>query len=596
MFALVTSIISIALVAILGFASIYYVGDATTQSRAAAQAATIINGGEQIMAGISAYYVDHSRNPASLDEVVKKGFLNSIPEFKLSHSVELISSAYAMPINGSGNWLYDSSRPHLAYIGAVPMTVCAEVNKQSSDRRMVLNIIDPTPYAQCVVKGGQEPVVFFRHPGERNFEGWDEHPRIPEIGLPGVIEEVAQDIAEDGEDQSGRCVYGCSADEASGGAQDTEDPETPPSDPPPSTADATCMPGGRYMRETGFSPEQEYEFAEVIEQNCSPFVFPKEWNVSNFDRAVLSGAGFEDIVAHDLQKVGSVYGVMPGASYLRMSSEGTTLDVQSQVATLTVYDKSNNTIGSMPVKIERMPDASITRIDRPYNMVSIGVSDARYRVDFTSEADSLAIIASSDMTLINSREFLWNVSEPYSYSEKIDFQSSGGFSWSKEIGNYVINGALSTVFDFSPVTCTSKGINWTNTRITVSMDPDNPNGANLMNQQMNKSASSFKMSFLDLPEAGPHVFNVYGPYTLVATSAPTSPAVSGVDYDPEYVPSNPGLVRYTYTIKLEASSVTESGSFSIFNRFGKYSGVGMSLRSTDAPIAERMWGGTVTCN
>lgn len=216
MFSLIITIVSIALVAALAVATIFYGGDAMSRGQAAARAAAVVNGGEQIMAAVALYRSDRGQVPPTLETLRTEGYLSGFPDLAHSAGFELVSSAYAAPADGFGDWLYDHQAPHLAFVGELSMEACAEVNRLVSDRRIVLNRIDPDPHAQCVVKGAQTPVAVFRHPGE-GFASWTDHPRIPEPVAAGTIKrpDLGADI----------CVYGC--DDAGGAPTEPTEPEEP---------------------------------------------------------------------------------------------------------------------------------------------------------------------------------------------------------------------------------------------------------------------------------------------------------------------------------------------------------------------------------
>ena len=215
MFSLIITIVSIALVVALIAATMYYGADTLTRGQAAANAAALISGGEQVLAAMTAFQAQTGRYPNNLEELITSNYLRSFPELA-DAGFELISSAHAAPVDGVGDWLYDHETPHLAYVGTLDMETCAEVNSQVNGHRVVLNRIDPDPRAQCVVKGAQAPVVVFRHPGEKDFTGWDDHPRIPSPHPEGGFKAP---------DYAGACVFGC---DGSSGSTEPEGEATGP--------------------------------------------------------------------------------------------------------------------------------------------------------------------------------------------------------------------------------------------------------------------------------------------------------------------------------------------------------------------------------
>lgn len=203
MFSLIITIVSIALVVALVAATIYYGADTLTRGQAAANAAGIVSGGEQMVAALQTHYAITGSYPLTLDALRTGGYLTSFPKLA-DAGFALISSAHAAPVDGVGDWLYDHANPHLVYVGTLDMETCAEVNSQVNGHRVVLNRIDPDPRAQCVVKGAQTPVVVFRHPGDKDFAGWDDHPRIPSPQPGGGFKAP---------DYAGACVFGCAGEQ-----------------------------------------------------------------------------------------------------------------------------------------------------------------------------------------------------------------------------------------------------------------------------------------------------------------------------------------------------------------------------------------------
>lgn len=220
MFSLIVSIISIALVAVLTAASIFYGGDAMLGGRSSAKATEIIVAGEQIMAAINLHYTEEGVYPATLDDLVSRKYLRSIPSVADAGSFSLISSAHAQ----SGlisNWSYNPNRPHLVYMGSVPIKVCAEINKQSTGRPVVLSVLDSNPLAQCAAKNNQDPITVFRHSGSKDFSGLNLGPRMPEVVLNGALSMPGWD--------PGVCLHGCDTPMSGGNHEDSDgENEEPP--------------------------------------------------------------------------------------------------------------------------------------------------------------------------------------------------------------------------------------------------------------------------------------------------------------------------------------------------------------------------------
>lgn len=79
MFSLIITIISIALVAALALATLYYGGTAFSQSTAKAEAARSLNEGQQLMAAADLFLVNRGRYPANVAELVASDYLKQIP-------------------------------------------------------------------------------------------------------------------------------------------------------------------------------------------------------------------------------------------------------------------------------------------------------------------------------------------------------------------------------------------------------------------------------------------------------------------------------------------------------------------------------------
>lgn len=80
MFSLIITIISIALVAALAVATIYYGGDIFSQQGTKAKAVKVVNAGQQINGAIEVYKAQKGTVPATLDDLVTNKMLKSLPQ------------------------------------------------------------------------------------------------------------------------------------------------------------------------------------------------------------------------------------------------------------------------------------------------------------------------------------------------------------------------------------------------------------------------------------------------------------------------------------------------------------------------------------
>ena len=80
MFSLIITIISIALVAALAVATIYFGGDAFTKNGARADAVKVVNAGQQINGAVEMYKAQKGEVPKTLDDLVDTKLLKAIPQ------------------------------------------------------------------------------------------------------------------------------------------------------------------------------------------------------------------------------------------------------------------------------------------------------------------------------------------------------------------------------------------------------------------------------------------------------------------------------------------------------------------------------------
>jgi hypothetical protein len=90
MFSLLITIISIALVAALAVATIYYGGDVFKKGGAKAESARIMTGGAQINGAVETYKATQGKVPDTLNDLVTSKFLSSIPQGEWSMANDYI--------------------------------------------------------------------------------------------------------------------------------------------------------------------------------------------------------------------------------------------------------------------------------------------------------------------------------------------------------------------------------------------------------------------------------------------------------------------------------------------------------------------------
>lgn len=132
MFSLLISIISIALVAALALATLYYGGSSFNQGRAKAEASRLLNEQQQLLGAAELFRARTGQWPANLTQLVDGGYLKSIPTY----------TAGALPVEGGPmalahadavEWtLMAPGVPVFQLAQVVSEPVCLEVNRASS--------------------------------------------------------------------------------------------------------------------------------------------------------------------------------------------------------------------------------------------------------------------------------------------------------------------------------------------------------------------------------------------------------------------------------------------------------------------------------
>lgn len=148
MFNLIITIISIALVAVLAIATIYYGGSAFTQGSAKAKASTLVAHAQQITAANTLYANDHGGGfAADTDALQTSSYLTAVPK-------SADAAAYTL-----------ASNKVTTTLGATGKTICEEVNK-TLNNTVDLTVVGAESTAQygCYasnVTAGSEAYAFF---------------------------------------------------------------------------------------------------------------------------------------------------------------------------------------------------------------------------------------------------------------------------------------------------------------------------------------------------------------------------------------------------------------------------------------------------
>ena len=128
MFSLIVSIISIALVAVLAAASIYYGGDAFTKGSAKALASTVVTQAQQISSAHTLYKNDEGGSAAAnVDALVTGKYLASVPAAPANVAKD---TNPAPEVVTPARWVLNANTVTLEVDNA---EVCALINEQGGD-------------------------------------------------------------------------------------------------------------------------------------------------------------------------------------------------------------------------------------------------------------------------------------------------------------------------------------------------------------------------------------------------------------------------------------------------------------------------------
>lgn len=128
MFNLIVAVISIALIAAMAAASIFYGGSAFGEGTAKAQASTLINNGQQVSGAQQLYMIDNSGNRANdIDVLTGGGYLQAVP----SAPATVIAASAAWKIDEVGRFAYiELDDDNTGQQNSPAHTVCAEIEAQ----------------------------------------------------------------------------------------------------------------------------------------------------------------------------------------------------------------------------------------------------------------------------------------------------------------------------------------------------------------------------------------------------------------------------------------------------------------------------------
>jgi len=139
MFSLIITIISIALVAALALATLYYGGDAFNKGQAQAQAAKVRNQGQQLLGAAELFKANHGRYPINVAEMVTDKYLSSVPVARTAIAEALADSAWYMPLQEEALFLLSTPVPE----------ACRTINEKGYGQRGILTGVVDGVQVQC---------------------------------------------------------------------------------------------------------------------------------------------------------------------------------------------------------------------------------------------------------------------------------------------------------------------------------------------------------------------------------------------------------------------------------------------------------------
>lgn len=157
MITLIVALISVVLVAAIAIATQYYGSDAMSQGADAARAVTLINQGLQLVSAAQAYQAETGSWPQSMQELLDKHYLNSLPVVGADASgFSVIPSAYA----ADAMWdMPTAGIPTFVLKSGFTRTVCQHVNKEAMGNNGIPEKAYNDTVAQCYGKANSALTV-----------------------------------------------------------------------------------------------------------------------------------------------------------------------------------------------------------------------------------------------------------------------------------------------------------------------------------------------------------------------------------------------------------------------------------------------------
>ncbi len=142
MFSLIITIVSIALVAALALAALYYGGPAVLRGQADAQATRVLLHGQQLTAAADLYRADHGQYPLNIQAMVDGGYLRMVP---VALEGSLMNTAWA----GDEAWFMPKPGVPVFVLPDVEAQSCTRINLRSYSQDGILPQVNDSLSVQC---------------------------------------------------------------------------------------------------------------------------------------------------------------------------------------------------------------------------------------------------------------------------------------------------------------------------------------------------------------------------------------------------------------------------------------------------------------
>ncbi len=152
MFSLLVTVLSIALVALLALATLYYVSDIFSDRSLKAKAATVRLQGQQISAALDMYRANNGSWPQKLQDLVDGDYLKYLPQppGAISVAPSVLDLVLPPAVAGLLNWeMPREGRPHFWVLEGVGQVACQVLNSYGRQSTSILEKADARHLDQC---------------------------------------------------------------------------------------------------------------------------------------------------------------------------------------------------------------------------------------------------------------------------------------------------------------------------------------------------------------------------------------------------------------------------------------------------------------